>query len=163
MKIPMEVQRALQNAREYHFVTLTTLGQEGWPHTRPMSLVRVADDGESLLFAAVNPGDTADNLSRNRRAEVLIARRDPVKEGYNLEGWAEYLDDPRDAAVQVARGMSRWDPVMGAFRFHVERIRVATPLDTRTGALLPGSARPGRSFFPEQEAAVKAVNSKAEE
>src|SRR5581483_2494515 len=138
MKIPEQVVAALHQAREHHFLTLSTLGRSGWPHTRPMHVAIVGADGETLLFASRNPGDTAANLRRNRRAEVLVAHRGPIGTGFNLEGWAEYREEAGSVEWQALAAYAPDFPIVGVFVFSVQRIRVATPARPETGQLLPG-------------------------
>jgi hypothetical protein len=137
MRIPDPIVEMLARRGEGHVVTLTTLGREGWPHARPMDLVAVTPDGEGLLFGSVNAGETADNLRKDRRAAVAVARHAP-REGYGLEGWAEYVDRPDAPEVAAAKALDPGRPVVGAFLFHVQRVRVATPLAEETGQFLPG-------------------------
>ncbi len=109
-----------------------------------MDLLVIEDGSESVLLGSVNPGATADNVRKNRRAELLVTERQgDVKEGYTLEGWAEYIGDPSSAEVRAARAMAPARPVSGVFRLHVQRVRVATPLANDTGRFLPGG-RPRR-------------------
>jgi hypothetical protein len=103
-----------------------------------MDLFAIEEDGEGILFASVNPGATVENLRRNRRAEVLVAEREP-KEGYTLEGWVEYIADAQAPEVQAVQALDPARPVAGVFRFRVRRVRVATPLQENTGELVPGS------------------------
>lgn len=138
MKIPENILQLMAEAAAHSTVTLTTLGADGWTHTRPMDLVTVGPDGESLIFGSVNAGDTASNLRKQRRAEVMVARRHP-SEGYTLEGWAEYLEDDLREVVQIAKAIDPERPVSGTFWFHAQRIRVATPLSEETGSMLTGS------------------------
>jgi hypothetical protein len=138
MRLPDNVLAVLGDACERDVLTLATVGRDGWPHARPMDLVGVADDGETLLLGAVAAGETADNLRKDHRAAVTVARREP-KAGYGLEGWAEYVSDPRAPEVLAARALDPDRPVVGAFLFHVQRVRVATPLAPDTGVTLPGS------------------------
>jgi hypothetical protein len=140
MKIPDQVAELLKRVCEHEFVTFTTLAREGWPHARPMDLLAIEEGDESLLLGSVNPGATADNLRKNRRAELLAVEREgDAKVGYTLEGWAEYIGDPNSREVQAARAMDLTRPVSGVFRFHVQRVRVATPLKENTGQFLEGS------------------------
>jgi hypothetical protein len=138
MKIPERVAEMLASAGEHNFVTLTTLGGEGWPHSRPMDVFAITADGEAILFPCVNPGATVENLHRNRRAEIALAERE-AREGYTLEGWAEYIAHPEAEEVKAARALVPERPVIGAFLFHVQRVRVSTPLVPETGQLMPGS------------------------
>src|SRR5436190_1389652 len=116
MRIPDQVLEMLKRAQERQFVTFTTLGKDNWPHARPMDLFAIEEDGGGILFASVNPGTTLENLRRNRRAEVLVAEREPMA-GYTLEGWVEYIADARAPEVQVVRAMDPAGPGGGVVRF----------------------------------------------
>jgi hypothetical protein len=127
---------------------LATVGEDGGPHTCPVSLIYGADD-KTLLLGMLKNSVTSANLARDGRVCLQIMAAEDLVMG--VKGVMRLVKDPLDAS-----------PAMGLWELQVSQVKLDTSPAQRVGQGVAADYRSdkarafGEACFAELRAAAGA-------
>ncbi|OYT63491.1 hypothetical protein B6V01_002095 [Methanosarcinales archaeon ex4572_44] len=126
LSVTPQIENVMRIAIRDAYIPLATVSSTGEPHIRPFRMAKLLEDRRTIIIPAIRGGKTANNLKNNPKATILIIDRDEIK-GYNIEGYAEYIEGEHSPYITLAKKLMPDYPIKAVFKLRVTNIYNAAP------------------------------------